>query len=117
MTIVVVMLSSTEDIRNVIVASSHSRRVFLRVVICLVMTSKPPWVSMMSTMVIAPIRKTSISHVLPSAPSRSEEILAWSRDGLMEVENRLRRLHITQHRSRATDDLLMFSLFSMAMST
>ena len=52
MTIVVVMLSSTDDIRKVMVASSHSRRVFFRVVICLVMTSKPPWVSMMSTMAV-----------------------------------------------------------------
>ena len=71
----------------------------------------------MSTIVMAPIRKTSISQVLPKAPSRSEDILAWSKDGSMDVEKRLRRLHIRQQRRSATDDLLMLILFSMAIST
>ena len=52
----VVMLSSTADMKNVIVASSHSSRRLLCVRMREVMTWKPPWVSIRSTMVMAPIR-------------------------------------------------------------
>lgn len=65
MMIVVVMLSSSADMKKVSSATSHSRRTLRRVVMRRVMNSNPPWKSIRSTIVIAPIRKTRISHVDP----------------------------------------------------
>ena len=56
MMMAVVMLSSTADMKNVMTTSSHSSRRLLRVRMRDVMTLNPPWVSIRSTMVIAPIR-------------------------------------------------------------
>ena len=74
MTMVVVMLSSTADMKKVIVASSQSSRRLSRVRMRSVMTLNPPWTSISSTMVMAPIRKTRISHVSPRLPSSSEPV-------------------------------------------
>ena len=69
MMMVVVMLSSTADMKKVMKASVHRRVILLRVVMRSVMMENPPWRSMRSTMVIAPMRKTSVSQVLPKCSS------------------------------------------------
>ena len=56
MMMVVVMLSSTADMKKVMMASSQSSLCLLWVVMWSVMTPKPPWESMRSTMVMAPMR-------------------------------------------------------------
>ena len=65
MIIVVVILSKTADMKKAIPAKSHSNVSFLRVVIPFVMILKPACESTSSTIVIAPMRKTRVSQVLP----------------------------------------------------
>ena len=64
MMIVVVMLSSAADMKKVIRASSHISLCLLRVLMWSVMTLKPPCESIRSTIVMAPIRNTSIAQVV-----------------------------------------------------
>ncbi|MGY3459863.1 hypothetical protein ACVWW5_005313 [Bradyrhizobium sp. LM3.4] len=63
MTMVVVRLSRIALRKKVTKPISHIRRIWLVVLMREVMTSKPSWASMTSTMVIAPIRKNTICAV------------------------------------------------------
>ena len=90
MTMVVVMLSSTADMKKVIVASSQSSRRLSRVRMRSVMTLNPPWTSISSTMVMAPIRKTRISHVSPKAAEQLRGRVAAARE---RVESPYGRTH------------------------
>ncbi len=60
------MLSSRAERKNVMKAMSHNSLVLLRVLIRLVMMAKPPWTSISSTIVMAPIRKNSVSEISPN---------------------------------------------------
>ena len=62
---VVVILSNTADMKKVMRARVHNSAILLRVVMWSVITLNPPCVSIRSTIVIAPMRKTSVSQVLP----------------------------------------------------
>ena len=64
-TMAVVMLSNTADIKKVRIEISHNNVTFLRVVMRLVMIENPPWTSISSTIVIAPIRKKRVSEISP----------------------------------------------------
>ncbi len=64
-TIVVVMLSSTADRKNVNMQSTHSSERFLRVVMLSVRTVNPPCTSTSSTIVMAPIRKKRVCVMSP----------------------------------------------------
>ena len=109
MMIVVVMLSSAADMKNVMMASSHISLCLLRVLMWSVMTLKPPCESIRSTIVMAPIRNTSISHVSPRWSTISWLMLAsWPQ--------RLKIVQIAPHISRAMADLSTLTLCSSAMN-
>ena len=110
MMIVVVMLSSAADMKKVIRESSHSSLRLRRVVMCSVMTLKPPCMSMSSTIVMAPIRKIRISHVSPRwSISSCAMLVSWPQ--------MLKIVQMAPHISRAMAALLIFTLCSSAMKT
>lgn len=106
--IVVVMLSSTADIKKVMIDSNQSSLRLLRVLMWSVMTWNPPCRSISSTMVMAPIRKKSISLVSPSCSISCVPI--WA-----SLPSRLNTVHNAPHISRAIAALSMRSLCSSAM--
>ena len=65
MTIAVVRLSKIADMKKVSTVVIISKVRFFRVLMRLVISTKPPWASINSTIVIAPIRKTSVLHISP----------------------------------------------------
>ena len=101
--IVVVMLSSTADIKKVMIDSNQSSLRLLRVLMWSVMTWNPPCRSISSTMVMAPIRKKRISLVSPSCSISAS------------LPSRLNTVHSAPHISRAIAALSMRSLCSSAM--
>ena len=108
MMIVVVMLSSAADMKKVIRASSHISLCLLRVLMWSVMTLKPPCESIRSTIVMAPIRNTSISHVSPRWSTMSWLIFS-------SCPQRLKIVHMAPHISSAMADLSTLTLCSSAM--
>ena len=66
MIMVVVILSSTADMINDRVQIIHSKWRLLLALMCSVINEKPPYRSMISTIVMAPIRKTTISQASPN---------------------------------------------------
>ncbi len=105
--IVVVMLSSTADIKNVITAIIHSRRCPLRVEIRPVRIEKPPWASIMPTIVIAPIRNINVWHVSPRCDISSDDTSA--------LPDSARTDHTAADINSATAALSIFNLLSKAM--
>ena len=110
MMIVVVMLSSTADMKKVMKARSHIRRRFSRVVMWSVMMEKPPCMSIRSTMVMAPIRNMSVSHVSPRYDTSSPSISA-------SPEKMLNTVQIMPHMSSAKAALSILILCSSAIHT
>jgi hypothetical protein len=75
---VVVRLSRIALRKKVTKPISHIRRTWLVVLMREVMTSKPSWASITSTMVIAPIRKNTICAVETTDSSICRPTMAWS---------------------------------------
>ena len=75
--IVVVILSRMADIKNDKKAITHIKLRLFCAVMRRVINAKPSYLSISSTIVIAPIKNTTISHVSPSA-STSRYDKSWS---------------------------------------
>ena len=65
-TIEVVRLSRTADMKKVMIETITSKRLLSRAVTRRVMKLKPPWASINSTIVIAPIRKINVVLISPT---------------------------------------------------
>ena len=79
-TMVVVRLSRTAERKNVTMLIIQSNLRLSFVVILLVMTSKPSWASISSTIVIAPNRKNKIPDICPkcSYSCSDNQLCIWS---------------------------------------
>ena len=105
----VVILSRVADMKNVRNDSSQSNFRLLRMVINLVMIEKPSYESMILTMVMAPIRNTSISQVSPRCSTSSLFIFG-------SIPKRLNIVQIVPHMSSAMAALSILILCSKAIS-
>ncbi len=106
-TMVVVRLSKTADIKNVTILIIHSSLLLSLVVILSVIIRKPLCLSIISTMVMAPNKKNSISDVSPRCPISSS---CWK-----PGPNKANTVHIITASNRAEAVLFTFSGCSKAM--